>query len=170
MVKHVRTPTRQRTGRVKCSALWAVCAGVLFAGASTAQGATPGVQLHLIHCWGEQRTEWVKETLKEFSQAHSGVTVTAQLVGCGSGLRQAFVTATAGGAPPDVVMIHSLDIPALADRGALAALHDVWAALYLGAAVLTIQCYPLERGRFTETGYELDPRDFRRVRPKAQSL
>lgn len=75
--------------------------------------------LTLLHCWGEHRAEWVEEMAASFSAAHPGIEVSVQLTGCGNTLREAFLTAYLGGASPDVVMIHSLDIPAMAELGAL---------------------------------------------------
>ena len=72
--------------------------------------------LTVMHCWDAHRTGWVNEMLASFEAAHPGVKVEGQLVSCGV-LRDSFTTAYLGGVAPDIVMIHSLDIPALVDQG-----------------------------------------------------
>jgi ABC-type glycerol-3-phosphate transport system substrate-binding protein len=78
--------------------------------------------LRLMHCWGEQRNDWVNEMVEEFMASNPDISVTTQLVGVGDALLQAFMVSFLGGAAPDVVMVHSLNLPGLADMGALASL------------------------------------------------
>lgn len=82
-------------------------------------GAQASETLRLMHCWGEHRAAWVEEMGEAFEQAHPGVSVEIQLVGCGATLRETFITSYLGGASPDVIMIHTLDIPSTVELGAL---------------------------------------------------
>jgi len=77
------------------------------------------VNLKVLHCWTEHRNEWVNEMLESFQQAYPGVTVTAELTQCGNVIQERFVTQVVAGTPPDVVMIHSLNIPGSVERGFL---------------------------------------------------
>ena len=57
-----------------------VCLGVSLSMALLFQHAA-AVELHLLHCWGEQRAEWVETMASEFSTAYPDVKVNVQLVG-----------------------------------------------------------------------------------------
>lgn len=113
--------------------------------------------LHVMHCWDAHRTEWVDEMLASFEAANPGIEVETQLVGCGV-LMDNFITAYLGGVAPDIVMIHSLDIPQNADMGALVALDalrdrdgismDTWYPSEVGTAIWDGQLYgfPIRTG------------------------
>ncbi len=77
--------------------------------------------LKVLHCWTEHRNEWINEMLHAFEQAYPGVSVTAELSACGNVIQERFVTQVVAGTPPDVVMIHSLNIPGSVERGFLVA-------------------------------------------------
>jgi multiple sugar transport system substrate-binding protein len=81
--------------------------------------------LTLMHCWGAQRAPWVEEMLRDFSAANPGIEVNNVLVGCGTSgteLYEKFIALAASGTAPDVVMIHTLDMPALAETRAISPL------------------------------------------------
>lgn len=119
--------------------------------------AAQDVTLTIMHCWDAHRTEWVNEMLASFEAAHPGVKVEGQLVGCGV-LRDSFTTAYLGGVAPDIVMIHSLDIPALVDQGVFVPLDenlaadgipmDTWYPSEVGTAVWKDRLYgfPIRTG------------------------
>lgn len=128
--------TRQRPS-VKSAVGVSVLLIVLLAFPVWAQERT----LTFMHCWDAHRTAWVDEMLDSFEAAHPGVKVERQLVVCGM-LRDNFMTAYLGGAAPDVVMIHSLDIPALVESGVFVPLDD-----YLKADGISMDTwYPSEIG------------------------
>jgi len=91
-----------------------LCATLIFSAHALAQE-----HLTVLHCWTEHRNDWVNEMLDAFEAAHPGVTVTGQLTTCGNTILEEFITQVIGGTPPDVVMIHSLNIPGVVDRGFL---------------------------------------------------
>lgn len=91
-----------------------VCAFVVIGAHALAEQS-----LTVLHCWTEHRNEWVNEMLDAFEAAHPGVTVTGQLTACGNTILEEFITQVIGGTPPDVVMIHSLNIPGTVDQGFL---------------------------------------------------
>ena len=82
-------------------------------------GQVQAVSLSLLHCWGGVRAPWVEEMVDAFVAEHPGVDVTIQVTGCGAEVHEAFLTAFVGGAPPDVVMVHSLYLPGFVLQNAL---------------------------------------------------
>lgn len=105
----------QRLYKVKAMQLLTlVCALMIVSAQAFAQQS-----LTVLHCWTEHRNDWVNEMLDAFEAAHPGVTVTGQLTACGNTILEEFVTQVIGGTPPDVVMMHSLNIPGTVDRGFL---------------------------------------------------
>ncbi len=114
---------RASSRRVQGGALGAV---VALAGLSPGVvEASAGVNLSLMHCWGEHRAAMVEKMVADFTAQHPGVKVDIQLVGCGTTLGEKLTTALAAGKPPDVAMLYTFDMVALADSGALTPL-DSW--------------------------------------------
>jgi multiple sugar transport system substrate-binding protein len=67
--------------------------------------------------WSEQRLE--DAYVHTFSRAHPGVSVTMEAVTNGPEYRDRILTSIAAGAPPDVVQLDNIDIPAFVNAGVL---------------------------------------------------
>jgi len=94
---------------------------VLFA--SPVRGAT----VSLLHCWEEHRGQWLQEMLDEFERAHPGIEVDNQFfAGCGL-VEQQYIIRLAAGVAPDVAMLMTNTVGALALEGSLLPLDDLMA-------------------------------------------
>ena len=101
------------------------------AGSTTIKGlgveylADPSVKgaIQFSNCWGGTRIPLVQTWIKEFNAVYPGVKVENDVGDCPP-LRDKQVTAIAGGAPPNVLMVKSDNMAFYADQGALLPLDD----------------------------------------------
>lgn len=70
------------------------------------------------HVWGGDREPILDDVLGKFQEANLGIAVEPTLISA-DGLQQKYLTAIAGGSPPDVMQLHTRDLPNFASRGAL---------------------------------------------------
>lgn len=86
---------------------------------STAQGA-----VSLWHVWGGDREPLMEDVLADFHEAFPDITVEPTLLSQ-EGLQERYLTAIAGGDPPDVMQLHTRDLPNFASSGALRGVGDL---------------------------------------------
>lgn len=81
--------------------------------------ATPEpVSLYIWSYWTPPRDEALQASLDAFMDLHPEITAIHELLPS-SGASEKVLTSIAGGEPPDILMLHSTNIPAYADQGSL---------------------------------------------------
>ncbi len=76
------------------------------------------------HVWGGDREPIMADVLANFAEQFPNITVEPTLL-AQDGLQERYLTAIAGGDPPDVIMLHSRDLPNFASSGALHGVNDL---------------------------------------------
>lgn len=79
--------------------------------------------VHFWHVWGGDRTKLVTAMINDYKKINPNITVDATVLPS-SGLQEKYLTAIAGGGPPEVVMLHDRDIVNFADKKALTPIDD----------------------------------------------
>jgi ABC-type glycerol-3-phosphate transport system substrate-binding protein len=94
-------------------------AGLLAAAAVWALPSQAATEITFWHVWSGPRLPMVKDMIAAFEKAHPDIKVTDSLIDQGD-MAQKYLTAIAGGNPPDVIMVHSARFfPAFAEKGVL---------------------------------------------------
>jgi multiple sugar transport system substrate-binding protein len=106
---------RRRSSRPPALGALSLLALVGCAGASA--GARTTLTVSNWADWSEQRLE--DSYIHAFSRTHPGVRVTLEAVTNGPEYRDRILTSIAAGAPPDVVQLDNIDIPAFVNAGVL---------------------------------------------------
>ncbi|HUV06806.1 MAG TPA: extracellular solute-binding protein, partial [Spirochaetia bacterium] len=70
------------------------------------------------HIWDGTRTPLIEQEIADFNKIHPEIKVSHTLIAA-QGMQEKYLTAIAGGDPPNVIMIRGADIPAFASRKAL---------------------------------------------------
>lgn len=91
-------------------------------GRGGAQGSGRPVQFW--HVWGGDRQPLIEQVIADFEAQAPGVEVEGTLLSQ-EGLQEKYLTAIAGGNPPDVIMLQTRDLPNFASRGALRGVDDL---------------------------------------------
>ena len=98
------------------ASLFIVVLGLLIAAPTMAQDT---VTVTFWHVWGGPRLEMIEEIIANFEAENPGIEIEHTLIDQ-AGMAERYLTAIAGGDPPDVIMVHSGNFfPAFANRGVL---------------------------------------------------
>jgi len=76
------------------------------------------------HVWGGDRQPLIEKIIANFQTAAPGLKVEHTVLSQ-QGLQEKYLTAIAGGQPPDVIMLVTRDLPSFASRGALRGVDDL---------------------------------------------
>jgi len=90
-------------------------------GRATAQDDRP---VEFWHVWGGDREPLINQVIADFQAAVPGVAVKGTLLSQ-EGMQEKYLTAIAGGSPPDVIQLATRDLPNFASRGALRGVEDL---------------------------------------------
>lgn len=97
--------------------------------ASAAAGGPAGTMIsakgdvHFWHVWGGDRAKLVTAMIDDYKKINPSLTIVPTLLSQ-TGMQEKYLTAIAGGDPPDVAMIHDRDIVSFADKKALTTVDD----------------------------------------------
>jgi ABC-type glycerol-3-phosphate transport system substrate-binding protein len=79
------------------------------------------VELNVLHCWTAGGVKWMEEQAALWEQS-TGNHVEYQMAGNCANIPDMFLMAIASGTPPDILMVHTNNVPSFADKGALVSL------------------------------------------------
>lgn len=107
---------RQQQGKHRIRGSWMMAVAVMSCVILLSAGAVAQVKLELLHAWTSFREPMVNQMLDEFMQEFPNVVVEPRLVP-NADLNEQFTLAYAAGIAPDVVMVSTKNLIALADQG-----------------------------------------------------
>lgn len=76
------------------------------------------------HVWGGDRQPLIEKVIADFQSMYSGIKVEHTVLSQ-QGMQEKYLTAIAGGQPPDVLMLNTRDLANFASRGALRGVDDL---------------------------------------------
>jgi multiple sugar transport system substrate-binding protein len=114
--QHISTPVNRR--RLLQGGAGLIGAAALGTGQRSVSASQAEGTVKFWHVWGGDREPILADVLSDFQTLNPGITVEPTLISA-EGLQQKYLTAIAGGSPPDVMQLHSRDLPNFASRNAL---------------------------------------------------
>ncbi|MGH2533153.1 MAG: ABC transporter substrate-binding protein [Thermomicrobiales bacterium] len=102
-------------------------AGLFAAGAPglrRAASAQASGEVNFWHVWGGDREPIIEQVIADFHAANPDIQINHTVLSQ-QGMYEKYLTAIAGGDPPDVMMIHSREMPNFADKNSLMALDEL---------------------------------------------